>query len=153
MPPEISDKFSEADVKKMLSDNPRVKEAMSHMEDAYTDHRIRSAFVLAPVFGQVMTSSSLAAITVPVELVVGSADIQAIPSASVAPIAAAIPTVSLEVLPSVGHYTFMPVCNSRGKTYVKDLCGDADGVDRDAIHRRVGAWAVDFFGRTLEKIR
>ena len=153
LPPEISDKFSEADVKKMLSDNPRVKEAMLHMDDAYVDRRIKSAFVLAPVLGQAMSKSSLAAITAPVELVVGAADNQAVPSTSVAPIAAAIPTASLEILSSVGHYTFMPVCNSQGKTYVKDLCGDADGVDRDAVHRRVGTWAVDFFGRTLQKTR
>lgn len=149
LPPEVSEKFSDADVRRLVNDDPRVKEAMSHMEDAYADRRIRAAFVLAPVFGQAMTTESLAAIAVPVQLVVGSADVQAVPAVSVAPIAATIPGASLVTFPSVGHYTFVSLCNSRGRTYVKELCRDADGVDRAAVHREVAASAVDFFRRSL----
>jgi predicted dienelactone hydrolase len=149
LPPEMSRKFSERDVQRLMSENARVKEAMSHMDDSFIDRRIGSAFVIAPVFGQAMTKESLAAITVPVELVVGSRDDQAVPSVSVAPIAAALPGASLAILPSVGHYTFLPVCNATGKAHVKELCADADGVDRELVHQRVAASAVDFFSRTL----
>lgn len=149
LPPESNGRFSDADVQRLLVDDVRVKEAMSHMEDDYSDRRIRSAFVMAPVFGQAMTTESLAAIAVPVRIVVGSDDLQAVPAVSVAPIAAAVPGVSLDVLPSVGHYTFVSVCTSKGRAYVKQLCSDADGVDRDAVHRRVAGWAVEFFGATL----
>ena len=87
LPPEVRNKFSDAVLQRLVKTDSRVKAALQHMDDSYADPRIRAAFVMAPVFGFAMTKDSLTAVKVPVRLMVGSADEQAVPSQSVEPIA------------------------------------------------------------------
>jgi predicted dienelactone hydrolase len=96
-----------------------------------------------------MRRDSLEAIAVPVHIVVGSDDDQAIPRFNAEPMAKAIPNAKLDILPKVTHYSFLPVCNDRGKNYVKELCTDPAGVDREALHQQVAARALEFFAQTL----
>jgi predicted dienelactone hydrolase len=69
-----------------------------------------------PIFGRVQE-----AIKVPVYVVVGDKDDQAIPEYNAKLIAALIPGAELQILPNVTHYTFLPICNERGNSQVKEL--------------------------------
>jgi predicted dienelactone hydrolase len=119
------------------------------MGDDYVDPRVRAAFVIAPVVASAMTATSLATIHVPVHIVVGTDDDQAVPSRNAEPIAASIRGSTLDLLPRVTHYSFLPTCNARGLRYVKELCSSPPGVDRDELHRKVAADAVAFFNQSL----
>jgi predicted dienelactone hydrolase len=149
LPPEVSSKFPEGEAQRLLTQDPRMLSAVAHMDDAYRDPRIKAAFAMAPVMGAAMTHDSLAAIAVPVQIVVGSDDDQAIPRFNAEPMAAAIPDAKLRILPKVTHYSFLPTCNDKGNTYAKEICASPAGVDRDVLHQQVSANAVEFFGRTL----
>ena len=148
LPPEAS--FSMADVQRLLDHDDRVKESVSHSHESFRDARIRAAFAIAPLLGPVMTKASLAGVRVPVRIIVGSKDDQALPDINARPIAAAIPNAELEVVPNVAHYTFLARCNLFGRVVARSLCTDPDGIDRDEAHRRVGADALKFFNRTLQ---
>jgi predicted dienelactone hydrolase len=149
LPPEVSGKFSEDEAEHLLTKDRRVLNALNHMDDDYCDPRIKAAFVMAPVMGGAMRRDSLGAIAVPVQILVGADDDQAIPRFNAEPIAKAIPNAKLNVLPKVTHYSFLPVCNDRGKTYVKELCTDPAGVDREVLHKDVAARATEFFSQAL----
>jgi len=97
-----------------------------------------------------MRSASLASIAVPVQIVVGSDDDQAVPRFNAEPMAKAIPNAKLDILPKITHYSFLPVCNDRGRSYVKELCTDPAGVDREIVHREVAASALQFFKQALQ---
>jgi predicted dienelactone hydrolase len=97
-----------------------------------------------------MTKASLAEVKVPVRVIVGSKDDQALPDFNARPIASAIPNAELEIIPSVAHYTFLGRCNLVGKVVARSLCSDPDGIDRAEVHRRVGADVLRFFDRTLQ---
>ena len=103
---------------------------MERMEDSFEDPRIRSAFVMAPVAGFAMTQQSLKAVHVPVHIVVGKDDDQAVPETNAQPMARQIPGATLDLVPAGGHYVFLPTCNDRGKNFVKEICLDAPSVDR-----------------------
>ena len=150
LPPEVRSKFSPEDVDRLTHDQ-RVMDAMSHMDDSYIDPRIKAAFVMAPVAGVAMTKESLKAIKVPVHIVVGDKDDQAIPEYNAKPIAALIPGAELQILPNVTHYTFLPICNERGNNYVKELCVSPAGVDRSTVHQQIIGTALNFFSHTLKQ--
>jgi predicted dienelactone hydrolase len=147
LPPEAS--FSMADVQRLLDHDDRVKEAVSHSHESFREARIRAAFAIAPVLGPAMTKASLAEVEVPVRIIVGSKDDQALPDVNARPIASAIPNAELEILPHVTHYTFLARCNLLGKVVARSPCTDPDGIDREEVHRKVGADALQFFNRTL----
>ena len=135
LPPEAH--FTVEDLRQMLTSNQRVKEAIKHSGDSFLDKRIKAAFVISPALGPVLTKKSLATIHVPVQILIGSSDNQTIPEVNAKPIAAAIPSASLEVLPNVTHYTFLPRCTLLGKLIVGQYCLDLNGIDRDVIHEQV----------------
>jgi predicted dienelactone hydrolase len=147
LPPEA--RSSAADLQKLFDTNERVKTALTHAGDSQRDPRVKAAFAIAPVMGPAMTDDSLAHIDVPVRIVVGSADDQAVPAVNGIPIAGRIPGSSVEVLTGVTHYAFLPDCTPKGRDVVKLLCADPEGMDRNELHRRVAAEAVAFFDRTL----
>lgn len=150
LPPEISDRFSSEDVERLMTQDPRVLDAFSHMGDSYADPRIKAAFVMAPAMKVAMTTDSLKSIETPVHIVVGEQDDQAIPEYNAKPIAALIPGATLEILPKVTHYTFLPTCNEQGNRDFRMLCTSPSGVDRDSVHQHVARMAVDFFARHLK---
>ena len=60
-----------------------------------------------------------------------------------------VPRARLQVLPGVGHYTFLAECLPAGVSARPDLCHEEPGVDRAQVHRAVSADAVAFFGQAL----
>jgi len=140
-----------ADVQRLLDHDDRVKEAVGHSHESFRDARIRAAFAIAPVLGPAMTKASLAEVKVPVRIIVGSKDDQAFPDVNARPIASAIPSAEIEIIPNVTHYTFLARCNLWGKVVARSLCADPDEIDREEVHRRVSADALKFFNRTLQR--
>lgn len=147
LPPEA--KFTDADLRHMLANDQRVKNAISESGESFLDSRIKAAFVISPALGPVLTKTSLAAIHVPVHMVVGSRDDQTIPDLNARPIAAAMPMARLDELPNVTHYTFLPTCTLLGRCVASQYCVDPKGVDRDATHEEVGTAALNFFDSAL----
>jgi predicted dienelactone hydrolase len=149
LPPEIAADHTMAEVRRLLAQDERMKKEVLRMGDSYRDPRIKAAYAIAPVLGPALVPASLAEIRVPVRMVVGSADDQAVPETTAKPVAAAIAKAELELLPGVTHYTFLSTCNAVGRTVKGQLCSDPQGVDREAVHAQVSRDAVEFFERSL----
>ncbi|MFZ6655628.1 alpha/beta hydrolase family protein [Undibacterium sp. TJN19] len=147
LPPEA--RFSNEELHAMLKDNQRIKNAVAVSGASYRDDRIKAAYAIAPVMGRVITKSSMADIKVPVRIVVGADDDQAIPEFNAQVYAASIPGASLQILPAVTHYTFLAECTMMGKVVARQFCVDPDGLDRQATHQQVAGDALKFFRQTL----
>lgn len=143
LPPEA--KFSHEDLQTLLRENQRVKAEIARSGADYSDSRIKAAYAMAPVMGRVVTKDSMAAIKVPVRIVVGAADDQAIPEFNAQVYAANIAGSSLLILPVVTHYAFLAECNMLGKLAARQVCIDPAGFERTDIHRQVAADARKFF--------
>ncbi len=116
------------------------------------DPRIRAAYAMAPgiiqAFG--MTESGLGAMTIPVHISVGAADTQTPPGPNGAFAAAHIPGAELTIIPGdVDHEIFVNECDQDGRDEFPEACQDRPGVDRPAIHARIGEEILRFFGTAL----
>ena len=122
----------------------------SEHKQSYRDERIKAVFAVAPVLGEAFTPQALQAISIPVCIVVGASDSQAVPERNAEHFARHIRGAQLTVLPApVGHYVFLDECTDFGKQGLPMLCIDAPGVDRRAVHAQVSEMAGVFFGATL----
>lgn len=148
LPPEAS--FSMEDAKKLIGTDSTVIESIKHADDSYLDPRIKVAFVMAPPLGPLLDQKSLKSIAVPVKILVGSRDDQAIPKDNAIPIANLIPGAMLEVLEGAGHYTFLCEGTFKGKLVDRTHLVDEHGVNRTEIHDHVGAEASAFFDKNLQ---
>ncbi|MNG24103.1 hypothetical protein D3C84_1087910 [compost metagenome] len=54
-----------------------------------------------------------------------------------------------KLLAGAGHFVFMAPCNDEQIVNTPGLCTDADGVDREVIHRDMISEAGRFFTRAL----
>jgi predicted dienelactone hydrolase len=82
--------------------------------------------------------------------VVGADDPIAPPATNAAYFKQLYPQAELTVLPDVAHYTFLDTCTPAGAVAVPYLCQDSPGVDRDQVHAKVAAVAVEFFDKNLQ---
>lgn len=114
------------------------------------DQRVRSVFAIAPALGPAFVTSSLQGISIPVAIVAG-ADDEIVPvGPNAQAVARVIPNATLTLLPGgVGHYTFLATCTDAGWRAQPQLCADAVGVNRDAIHRETIDAAAQFFETNL----
>jgi predicted dienelactone hydrolase len=123
------------------------RESWARMSDSYGDARFRAALVCAPgrsVLG--FSAESLAAIKTPLRIVVGESDAVAPPRECAVWLHRRVPTSTLEILPApAGHYVFLQEATEMGRRDGPDVCADAPGIDRRAIHQRVAASAAEFF--------
>jgi predicted dienelactone hydrolase len=130
--------------------SPSLRRSIANSHSSHRDQRIRAVFAIAPALGPAFAPDSLEKISIPVEIVAG-ADDPIVPVASSARyIAAHIPHAQLTLFPGgVGHYTFIGTCTEDGKKRLPAICNDAKGVDRNAIHEKAAAAAVQFFNAHL----
>ncbi len=149
LPPES--RFTMDDARRLVEGNARVRGEIERSGDSFRDPRVKAAFAIAPVLGPALTAASLAAIEVPVRIVVGAQDAMAPADITARPVAAAIPNAQLEILPSVSHYTFLASCDLSGRLLARGICVDPDNVDRNAVHRMVSGEALAFFNRFLPR--
>jgi predicted dienelactone hydrolase len=117
--------------------------------DSYKDARVWGVFAIAPGLGFTMTTESLHAIRMPVEVVVGGADPIAPANENASYVRSNIRGAKETVLPNVAHYTFLDTCTAAGKQQLGVYCEDAASVDRDKVHEQVAAQAVSFFESAL----
>jgi predicted dienelactone hydrolase len=117
---------------------------------SYRDPRIRAVFAIAPAVGQAFGADAFRDVTIPVAMVVGAADPIAPAAVNAGRFKELMPKAQLTVLPGgVAHYTFLDTCTEAGKATLGVYCGDAAGVDRDKVHAKVSAMAVEFFDNSL----
>ena len=147
-PPEFPDLARWAD--EVPKSDAQAAESMRHESDSYRDPRVRAVFAIAPALGPAFQPQSLRKISIPVEIVAGTADKNVPIGSSAQFFAREIPHARLTLLPQVGHYTFLATCGPSGKNSRPDLCGDGAGIDRDSIHAKVAQMAVDFFKAKLK---
>lgn len=151
LPPEAS--FSMEDAKRLISSDDSVIESIKHADDSYLDERIKAAFVIAPPLVPFLNGDSLGKIGVPVKIVVGSRDDQAVPKENAIPVAGRIPGAELAIVEGAGHYTFLCEGSFKGKLVDSMHLADPSGVDRAKIHERVGNEACEFFDKSMGKAR
>ena len=147
LPPEAG--FSQAELNSLIENDPKVERSMNRSNKSYRDERVSAVYSIAPVHGPAFTRDSLAKISIPVHIIVGSKDKQAIAEFNAELIASSIPGSELELLPDVAHYTFLASCSFKGKIFVSELCSDPKGIEREDVHHAVGANVLDFFTNTL----
>jgi predicted dienelactone hydrolase len=138
-----------AKVHALLEKDPGFRAELRAASASYRDPRVRAVFAIAPANGAMVTSDSLASITVPVEIVAGSADTIEPVAANARYFAAHVPGSRLILFPGAGHYTFFATCTALGRKAQPALCEDAPGIDRARIHERAAALAVAFFAKHL----
>jgi predicted dienelactone hydrolase len=145
------------DISQEVPDGPTlhalVDDLLEHDEShkrSYLDPRVRCVFALAPALAVAFTPEGLLAVKTPVKIVVGEADTITPPKSNAARFAQLIPDAELTILDGqVAHYTFLGEGTKIGKETHPALCLDAPGLDRGAIHRKVGALAIEYFVRHL----
>jgi predicted dienelactone hydrolase len=133
---------------RMKESDPIVRASLARASDSYRDHRIKAVYAIAPALGSAFTSAGLAGIRIPFHITVGAADSVTPPATNARRLAALIPGARLTVLGgNVGHHVFLAECKPQGVKTV-EICRDAPGVDRAAIHRAVSQ-SVDAFYRSV----
>ena len=133
----------------LLKTDPAYRTAIRGAGSSYRDPRVRAVFAIAPALGMVLVPDSLARISIPVEIVAGSADPIEPVAVNARYFAAHIPGSRLILFPGAGHYTFFASCTADGKKAQPQLCIDRAGIDRDQLHVRAAALASAFFSRYL----
>ena len=114
------------------------------------DPRVGALLLMAPLslmFGR----QTLAEVQVPVLLYSGDNDQLVYPDKNADALARKLPIEpEFKVLAGAGHFVFMAPCNNEQKALMPDLCTDAQGVDREDIHRSLINEAGRFFSKTLK---
>lgn len=130
--------------------DPAMQAALSESSKSHRDPRIRAIFAMAPAIGPAFDPDSLAKISIPAQIVAGSAD-EVVPLESSAKFFAAhIPGAQLTVIQEVGHYTFLATCAELGRRTQPKLCLDRAGILRDEIHTQTANLAYHFFETNLK---
>ena len=113
-----------------------------------SDRRVRAAVVMAP-FGIVFDAKGLADVTIPLRIYKASDD-QVLRNAwNADAVLGMLPARTEHAELLGGHYVFLAPCGDELKAAVPEICRDAPGVDRVALHTKLNAEIADFFDRTL----
>lgn len=130
--------------------DPAFQAALADAAKSHRDARIRAIFAIAPALGPAFDQDPLARISIPTQIVAGSADTVVPIATSAKFFAAHIPGARLTIFQDVGHYTFLATCGQLGRTSRPDLCLDNAGVLRDDIHAQTANLAWRFFEANLQ---
>ena len=130
--------------------DPAFQAALREGAQTHRDPRIRAVFAIAPALGPAFSPDSLAKISIPVQIVAGSADNIVPLETSAKFFAARIPGAQLTIIQDVGHYTFLATCLDLGDQTKPNLCLDRAGVLRDEIHAQTANLAYHFFDANLK---
>jgi len=147
-PPEFPTLVSR--VVQLFKSDPGYQTAVRAGGEDYRDPRVRAVFAIAPSLAEVFVPGSLEKISIPVEIVAGSADTVIPVAANAKYVAAHVPGSRLVLFPGAGHYTFFATCTALGRKAHPELCVDAPGVDRQRIHERAASMAAAFFSEHLK---
>lgn len=114
------------------------------------DQRIRAALLAAPGFGMAFTQAELESVTIPVDVWVGSADLNTPANSNAVVIARYLPAhPRVHVVQGAAHTSFLAPCGIAGVLMPPMVCADEPGFDRAAFHRSFNKEVVSFFSRSL----
>ena len=113
------------------------------------DPRVHALLLMAPLslmFGR----HTLADVHVPVLMYSGGADQLVFPDKNAAALARKLPVApQFKLIAGAGHFVFMAPCSPEQLQATPGLCTDAEGVNREDIHRDLIHEAGRFFTKTL----
>ncbi|MNF63933.1 Alpha/beta hydrolase family protein [compost metagenome] len=113
------------------------------------DPRVKALMLMAPLslmFGR----HALAGVQVPTLLYSGDKDQLVAIDKNADALARKLPIMpDYRLLAGAGHFVFMAPCSAEQHKQMAALCTDAEGVDREGIHRSLVAEAARFFKRAL----
>jgi predicted dienelactone hydrolase len=134
--------------------DPEIAASLKQETESHRDSRVRAVFAIAPALGPAFRPAALKKIVIPVQIVAGAEDDNVPIASSAEYFAAHIPGAKLVLLQGgVQHYQFLGSCTTAGRQSLPLLCTDRPGVNRDAIHEKTAAMAVQFFDAQLERPR
>jgi len=110
------------------------------------DPRIRAVVALAPM-AVVLTPQSLAAITVPVKVVMAERDVVLQGQYHGQHVAAHVPGVDASTVPGAGHFAFMAQAAWPLPSDAGDAAANPEGFDRVAYHATLENQVAEFLGR------
>lgn len=134
----------------LLKTDPAYRAAVRGAAESYRDPRVRAVFAIAPPARGLFVRGSLEKISIPVEIVAGSADPIEPVAANAKYFAAHIPGSTLVLFPGAAHYTFFATCTEMGRKAQPGLCNDPPRIDRHRIHEQAADLAVTFFAAHLK---
>ncbi len=143
--PQLEFRMTRSDIEKARA-LPEVAAEMAHAHDDHAIPNVRATFAMAPALVQALDPASLAAMRIPVRIMLGDADTVAPPATNGLVAAKAIPGTELEQLPGVGHYDFLATCTEAGQAVVPQCKIRVPQAD---THRRASTAAEDLFARTI----
>ena len=146
LPPEAD--FTDADIQSLTQSDPAFQASMSREGQRTADGRIRAVYAIAPAFLSLMDKQNLAS-EVPLRVVLAEQDRQILFLKTQEAVSTNLPAASVMRIPDAGHYAFLAPCSFRGRIFLGNLCKDPGGVDRIALHQRIGADAAGFFTARL----
>jgi predicted dienelactone hydrolase len=132
-----------------LESDPDFRERYSKAGNSYRDARVRAVFAMAPGPAPVFAPESLGKLSIPVAIVTGSADEITPPASGAEALSQAIPQATLTLFPHAGHFVFFNSCTAVGRVFMRAVCCDPDGTDREAVHTETIRLALDFFSANL----
>ena len=132
-----------------LNSDPDFRQRYSKAGNSYRDERVRAVFAMAPGLGPAFIPESLGKIPIPVAIVTGSADEIVPPASGAEALGKAIPHATLKLFPHAGHFVFVATCTAVGRVFIRAVCRDPDGIDRDAVHAETIRLALEFFAANL----
>lgn len=139
-----------AKIDALAASDPAMQSAIANGAKSHRDPRVRAIFAMAPSIGPAFSTESLASISIPTQIVAGSAD-TAVPIESSAKFFAAhIRGAQLTVFQAVGHFTFLDTCGELGRQVQPMICLDQAGILRDDIHTQTVNLAANFFDANLK---
>lgn len=117
---------------------------------ATADARVRAAFAMAPL-SLVFDKTGLKDVRAPVFLYAASQDRVLLPDENARRIKPLLPNLdAYREIEGAGHYVFLAPCSAALAKDAPQICVDPPGIDRAAVHRRIGEDAAAFFDRTLK---
>ncbi|MEN0108537.1 MAG: dienelactone hydrolase [Pseudomonas sp.] len=116
---------------------------------AESDPRVKALMLLAPL-GLMFGKEELQDVQLPVLMYAGDRDQLVAIETNALALSHSLPQPpNYSLLDGAGHFIFMSPCSAEQEQMMPLLCRDADGVDRQKIHRRMNAEAVEFFSTVL----
>jgi predicted dienelactone hydrolase len=147
-PPEFPGLIAKIDA--LVASDPAMQAAVANGAKSHRDARVRAIFAMAPAIGPAFSTESLASISIPAQIVAGSADTAVPLDSSAKFFAAHIHNAQLTIIQAVGHYTFLDTCGELGRSRHPDICLDQAGILRDDTHAQVVNLAAQFLDANLK---
>ncbi len=127
-------------------ESPELAPEAAHSGDDHSIRGVRAVFVMAPAFIQAFDSASFTAMSTPVAVILGEADLLAPAHTNGGLVARSIPRAQLKALPGVGHYDFLATCSEEARASLS-ICQSE--VPQSQSHREALEMALIFFGKAM----